>query len=423
LTPATLHRLASPNGFSLEVPDGLREVPEREDGSVCLVAEADPWSFPRTFRPNLTATVAPLAPERSTVPQLSALTIAAQLELGVHVAACDVWPEPGGADGRRISSLYPAMDTTVVQQQYVAIRGGRAVCVSVQCGADRLPYADLVFRHAVATIRCDFADPVPEPDPETMPRLDAFAAERGLELEDLGRVRAAQPFVSAGPVLEEEQIEALRRGKLRRGIDPAPLQTAGFIDADGRLTEMAETAHQALRSPVRQVQIEVTSDEGNRDAVLRAYQRRDATAVVANAPPGRSGDGYTLDVIASETTPVALARWLGLAPAWTFALDDDSPDLELDGAVVEARLAGVEAPAPAHASTALRRMWSQPWQVARLGSDRPDASVTTVISTPEAGTFRLKRDRGAGAASLTPLPSHSYLLELLELAGFGVTAA
>lgn len=421
MTPATVHRLASADGFSLEVPDGLQEVPEREGGPVCLVAQAEPWSFPETFRPNLTAEVTSLAPDRSTMPQLSALTIAAQLTLGVHVAACDVWQEPGVADGRRITSVYPAMGTTVVQQQYVAIRGGRAICVSLQCGADRLPYTDLVFRHAVASIQCDFDEPVPEPDPDTMPRLDPFAAGRGLELEYLGGVRAAQPFVSAGPALEDAQIDALRRGKVKRGVDPSGLEAGGFVDAGGRLTEMGEAARAALRSPLREVQIEVTSDDGNRSAVLRAYQGRAATAVVATAPPGQSGDGCSVDVIPSETTPVALARWLGLAPAWAFGLLDegDSPSLELDGAVLDARLAGTDAPPPGHASAALARVWGQPWQVARLGTVRADASIATVISTSESGTFRLERDR-SGTASLTPLPSATYLRELLELGGFGV---
>ena len=65
MPPAT-RRLSGVDGFSLEVPDKLREAPELESGSVCLVAQAEPWSWPEAFRPNLTAEVVPLAPDRAT---------------------------------------------------------------------------------------------------------------------------------------------------------------------------------------------------------------------------------------------------------------------------------------------------------------------------------------------------------------------
>jgi hypothetical protein len=420
---STVHRLSSRDGFSLEVPDGLSEAPELETDSVCLVAHADPWPWTEAFRPNLTAEVTPLSVDRSTIVQLSALTIAAQVALGAHVAACDRWPGPSGEDARRIISIYPAMDTTVVQLQYVTILGDRAVTVSVQHSADNHPYGDSVFRHAVASIRSEFSGEPPDPDPDTMPRLDPFAAQRGLELEYLGGVRASQPFRSAGPPLGEDQLEALRRGKLRRRTDPAALAARGLVSADGRLTEVGEDAHRALGSPAHTASIEVDLDDGRPGAVLHAYQRRDTAAVVASAPPGESGDGSTIDVIASQTTAIALARWLGLSPAWTFAIGDgDSPSLELDAALLDARMTAQDAPMPADANAALARMWSQPWQVARLRSSAPHLGGVTVVTTAEAGSFRLDRDSSSGSVALTPLPSAHYLLEVLRLGGFDVTA-
>lgn len=421
---STLHRLSNA-GVSLEVPGTLQEAPELEGGTVCLVARAEPWPWPDAFRPNLTVEVSPLGPDRATIVQLSALTIAAQVALGAHVAACDVWPAPDGAHGRRIISIYPALNTTVVQLQFVTTCGDHAVTVSVQHAADNHEHGTAVFRHAVTSLSCEFGGAAPDPDPATMPSLDPFAAERGLELEYLGGVRASQPFQSAGPTLDEGQLDALRRGKLRRGVDASALEAAGFVTPKGRLTDVGQAAHDALSSPAREVTIQVAVDDVPGVATLHAYQRRDSTVVVATAPPGESGSGTTVDLIASQTTPIALARWLGLAPAWTFGLGDgDAPTQLLDGAVLEARLAAPAAPAPPDASPALVRMWAQPWQVATMRAGPAGAHAVSVVWTPLAGAFRLQRagaaNGGADEASLTPLPSAQYLLEVLRLGGFDV---
>jgi hypothetical protein len=411
------------DGFSLDIPDQMREAPELATGSVCLVARAEPWPWPQEFRPSLTAEVTPLAPDRATVVQLSALTIAGQIALGAHVAACDVWPVPGGEDGRRIMSLYPAMDTTVVTLQYVSIRGGRAVTVSMRHAADNHSYGSAVFRQAVGSIRCEFDDPLPEPDPATMPALDPFARERGESFEYLGGIRAAQPFTSTGPSLDDAQLEALRRGRLRRGVESTALQAGGLVDDRGRFTEMGQAAHRVLEAPTREVSIEVVSDDEPSASRLHAYQRRETSVIVASSPPGDSGAGTTLDVVASQTTPIVLARWVGLAPAWTFNLiDGEETTLRLAADVLNARVSASDAPAPAGANMALARLWAQPWQIVRLHTDAAPATAMEVISTPEAGSFSLHRDPAAGEVSLTPLPSAWYLIALLRLGGFDVTA-
>jgi hypothetical protein len=422
----TTQRLSGVEGFSIEVAGPFREVPELEVGPVCVVAQAEPWRWPEEFRPTLTAEVTPLTPDRATLPQLSALAIAEQIALGAHVAACDIWLGPGDEpDGRRITSVYPAMCTTVVGLHYLTIRGDRAITVSVQHAAGNHKTNAAVWEYAVKSIRCDFADSPPQPDPATMPRLDPFARTRGMEVEYLGGIRAAQPFRSAGPPLDHAQLDVVRRGKVRRGVDPAPLQAGGLVNDRGRLTEMGEAAHEALTARTRrEVTIEVVTDDDPRVATLHAYQLRESATVVASAPPGEPDAGATVDVIAPQTTPIALARWLGLAPAWTFGIaEGDAPTLHLDPAVLDARLTSSDAPPPADANENLVRMWAQQWQVASLRAGQPGPREATVITTPEAGSFRLERDRAAGEASLTPLPSAQYLLELLSFGGFNLSAS
>src|ERR1700749_2537391 len=99
----TIQTLTGVDGFTLDVAGPFSEVPELERGSVCVVAQADPWPSPDEFRPNLTAEVTPLTSDRATLPQLSSRAIAEQMALGMHVAACDVWLGPDEEpDGRRI---------------------------------------------------------------------------------------------------------------------------------------------------------------------------------------------------------------------------------------------------------------------------------------------------------------------------------
>jgi hypothetical protein len=419
---STIHRLSGADGFSLEVPGAMREAPDLERGSLCLVAQVDPWQWPQEFRPTLTAEVTPLTPDRATLPQLSAAAIAEQVALGAHVAACDIWMGPGGElDGRRLISIYPAMDTTVIRLQYLTIRGDRAINVSVQHGAGNHKTNTAIWEYAVKSIRSEFTGEPPDPDPDTMPRLDSYAQEPGIEVEYLGGVRAVQPFKSAGPALDDAQLDALRRGKVRRGTDSAALQAGGFVTDRGKLTDVGDAAHRALTSATREVTIEVVSDDDPRVATLHAHQRRDSTAIVASAPPGESAAGTTLDVIASQTTPIALARWLGLAPAWTFGIaEGEARTLRLDAAVVDARTTASDAPPPPHANEALARMWAQPWQVASLHAGQPRPRELTMITTTECGSFRLDRDRASGEASLTPVPSAHYLLALLWFGGFDI---
>ena len=224
-------------------------------------------------------------------------------------------------------------------------------------------------------------------------------------------------------MLDDAQLAALRSGKLRRGIDPAALEAGGLVTKRGRLTDVGEAAHRALSSPTREVVIEVVTDDDPRVAALHVSQRRDSTAVVASAPPGEPATGSTLDLIASQTTPIALVRWLGLAPAWTSQIaEGEALTLRIDPAVLDARLTASDAPPPADGTEELARMWSQPWQLATLRAGPPRPRVTTVITTTESGSFRLERDRDSGEASLTPLPSAQYLLALLWFGGFDVSA-
>ena len=417
---STLHRLSGRDGISVAFPASLRDAPELAVDDVCLAALAEPWPWPEWFRPRFLVEVSPLAPDRATVPQLGTHLIAEQIARGAHVAASDLWPVSSGEDGRRIISLVPVMDDTIVRLQYVSIRGGREVLITAEHSAANQKLSEAIFRDAVGSIHVTFDDAPPEPDASAMPALDPFASEGGSDFEDLSGVRGAQPYRSSGPPLSEEQIDAVRRGKLRR-VERDALEAARLVDPRGRLTETGAAARRALDSPARTVTAEVVGDESAHVSRLEVLQGAKATAVLAGPPPGSRAGERTLDVIASRTSPIALARWLGLAPAWTVALRDDGEwTLPLDPAVLDARLTQAVAPPPPDASRGLRWMWEQPWQIATISGGTP-ARRLRVITTPRAGYFRLERDHASGRAALSPLPPEYYLRELLWFGGFDLS--
>lgn len=157
-----------------------------------------------------------------------------------------------------------------------------------------------------------------------------------------------------------------------------------------RLTELGEAARQALSSPQPRVTLTVVSDGDSVPATFDAYQRTEMTAIVASPRPGgsvagESGSTRTLDLIATQTTAIAMVRWLGLAPAWPFAIDDDAFAARPDPSTVDARLRDPSTPPPAEANAALTRVWGRPSQVVTLSATYPP------MEPPDGGDDRGRR--------------------------------
>ena len=411
-------------GVSLELIGPFRAAPELARGAVRLAALSDPWDQPDEFRPRMTVAVQAAQPQSATVVQLAALVIADELALGHHVAACDMWlgidaNEPEDRAAQQIIALYPAMDTTVIRLTYVTMRDDRAVTLVSEHGAEHHRVCLRVAQRALATLRCDTAGPPPAPDPATIPQLDRFAAERGSELEYLGAIRARQPFTSSGTTLGDGDLELLRRGKLGRRSDPGALRAGGFADDRGRLTDLGGAAHRALDAPFAQLSACRRNDGVAERAELRAYLRRDAAAVVTSGPSG-SGAGWTLDVLPPRTVAVLVVRWLGLAPAWTHGIGEDSRSCLISTGLLDARLADAATPPPPDAVPALARVWSEPWEHVEIDTSGATGPGREIVMTTEAGPLLVEREPGSETASLAALPCFVLLDVVLGLCGFEV---
>lgn len=293
--------LTSMAGVGVEVSHHFGEIPEAERGPVALAAWVEPWPQEDQFRPNLVVEVEQLTPATATIQQLNARTIAAQIALGRHLVGCEFVPaedSPGDGPARCLVAIYPALDTTVVQWQHVAILGNRAVIVTMQAGAANYAAGTRAFAHAVRTLSASFADPPVQPDPGLMPTLDPLGLARGEQLEDLTGISAAQ----------------------------APA-------ADGELEAFDEHDGGGAR---RRLLIELT-EQGSEPVSVVVPQRADAI-------------------------PVALARLLRVAPAWIWGLSEAERSVAVDRAAFEARLRDPSTPPPAGASPGLVRVWEDRWR-------------------------------------------------------------
>jgi len=425
----SLHRLSDPaSGASLEVPSYFERIEGPE--SIGIVAAVVPWDWPDAFRPNLNLRVDPATPDRCTPDQHATRLVAESLELGLHVAAYDLFPSRAGGHGRRIVSIFPAMGTTIVQLQYAEVRGSSLVTLTAQHDAGKYATGSAIFEHAVASLEVPAGGQEVTPDPGGLPRLDETLRARGEELPDLSGIRSAQRYVPSGPRLRPVDVDALHAGRAPKeetADESAPLRAAGLAGRRGRLTGEGDTLSRLLTRPARTISVD--GSYGDRGGSLHCSQSPDLAVIVATRPPDPAVDGFgdtaaveddrrlAVDMVPTDSAAVAIARWVGLAPAWTVSLDDDGPS-QLPSDTVRARLADPATPVPDGASGQLAELWSQRWFVWSARSSTADGWL--MVTTESAGLHRIEYD--GPRARLVPVPTEVALRYLLVLAGFEVGA-
>ena len=270
------------------------------------------------------------------------------------------------------------------------------------------------------------------------PRRDRFLSTVGEDVEDLSRVAPAQPWVSAGPTLSRDGFELLRRSAARdlrvRRLGAAEvaqldrLVAAGLLDAKGRLTDPGQWVAATLAQP--QGEVHVDAAVGRIPFSFRASLRGDHAVVVATASPRpwsgadpdaeqvpASADTLTVDDVPLGYLPVALARWVGLGPAWSLATE---PEL-LPESLVTARLEDPDVPAPAEADVVLREVWRQPWFLWTLQTTAAPHGLV-VVHAGDRGCYATVSTPEPGVVAFRAIASYDVWLRLLELvAGATVT--
>lgn len=247
-----------------------------------------------------------------------------------------------------------------------------------------------------------------------LPALDPYLASIGEEVEDLSRVAAAQPFRSAGPVVDRAALETFASARKRvKGAVPPALVAAELVDDDGVLTEPGRTVHAFLHDPKGRVRVE--SGRGHAPLSLDVYLARGRALVVATAAPGsfaqaprgdaivEVGTTVTLDLVDATAVPAMIAAWVGLQPAWSLRT---SP-VDLPEALLMHRVDDPRAPLPEGADGNLRHVWAQPWFLWTLRSSGAATGLVMVnagrsghyaLTTPSAGAPE-------GSAGFHPVPA------------------
>jgi hypothetical protein len=412
--------LVGPDGLRLTVPNSFAEVPEDESAQLPLVAELDEADDLTEFRPRISVRVDPLGPQLASVAQLTAATVNRQIAAARHVVAVDVLPVEAHADGRWVTSVFPNAGTTVLEYQYLTIRGARAITLSVLVKASRVDPGTDLFRYLTQTLVCEGRpgeiQPPPIPDSPAVP-----GAPTTLELEPLGDYGSRQPFTSACPPLTPDDLAALKSivSRRRRGHDG--LVGAGLVDPDGRVTGAGGIARDLLLSPRARLTAGLTEVGGDGRRVFQVLATGSDVAVIADAPPGERRSGQTLEVVPSLTVGARLIRWLGLAPAWTREIGPaQGLTVRVGARAWNWRIADPDTPVPEDAPAELAALWSEPWQLATVRSTKRFKNgprALQFLKTPQAGYAVFSVDPDSGSVFLKARPSAELLRELLVVSG------
>lgn len=222
-----------------------------------------------------------------------------------------------------------------------------------------------------------------------LPALDPYLVSIGEPVEDLSRVARAQPFTTAGPVVDRAALEAFASARRRvRGDVPEALVRAGLVGTGGRFTDAGR--HVAAYLTASEGRVRVESGRGHAPLSLEAYLRGGRALVVATAAPGtfdqvprgdavvEAGTTLTLDVVDGAAVPAMIAAWVGLGPAWSLATSPaDVPE-----ALLVQRVDDPRTPPPDGADAHLRHVWGQPWFLWTLAATGNRPAIAAVNAGP-----------------------------------------
>ncbi|WP_405055894.1 hypothetical protein OG474_24500 [Kribbella sp. NBC_01505] len=260
----------------------------------------------------------------------------------------------------------------------------------------------------------------------TLPRLDPYMQGIGEEVEDLSRISASQPYESLGPVLPRQALNILVERSRKVTIGLKELLEAGLATDKGKLTEQGQLVKTILTKPAAQIRIE--SSRGRATLTFEAYIANGQAVLLASASPAslpevpHGEDILTasafvrLDFVPAGYVPIAIASWVGIAPAWSLATNPEQIEQDL----LIQRADDDAIPPPADADAHLKYVWSQPWFLWTLAGSNLNSGLV-MISAGRAGHFALARGEGTKARFMS-YPSMLLWRKLVALVEQSLTA-
>lgn len=360
------------------------------------------------FRPNLVLRRARAA---ESLPRLSTAALAATLQQPkTYIIANDPWvqqlePEGEPVRGRRQRFVREAGEQVVCTDRWLLTDGTDAVEATASYAVEQAAGMRPLFEHMVAGLRR--REPVPQAAAESgagatapsEPRLDPQASQLfGEPLEDQAPLRENQPYRASGPVLSRAAGELFLSMSKRDRLGPfdrsgnrvavAGLVEAGLLTDAGRLTPKGAACLAPVREGMTVLDFHAVGEASSTG--IRAWLGGGAALAWAGPSPAQEAgeplqDRFELRLADAAALPGKLARWAGLAPAWSLAAQPVLMSEEAFGR----RMSGSGEPAPAGVPAGL---WSEPWTAWNLALNA--AGQLSVLNAGGAGYFRITASEG-----------------------------
>jgi hypothetical protein len=268
-----------------------------------------------------------------------------------------------------------------------------------------------------------------------LPRTDTYLESVGEHVEDVSRIAATQPFRTHGPTLTRDALAFLaadsrrdrRALKAREPRLVESLAAAELTTEKGHPTDAGRAVAGLLTYPRARLRME--SGRGSTPLTFDAYIDAGRALIVANpSPAGFEEAPHGDDIVTAATTvhldlcdvthvPLAMAGWVGLAPAWSLAT---TPELLAEELLLRRADDPAVAP-PEDADNNLRYMWSQPWFLWTLQASGVDYG-RVMVNAGRAGHCALTQGEGE-RVRFGAMMSYSVWLDLVAMVERSVTAA
>ena len=354
-------RLSVP-GLALPLSPRWQEGATSGVDGVALAVPAT-WPADSGFAPTLTLLSQPLT-DASSIRGLATSAMAAAMDIG-YLVSNELWITAHGLEGRETTFGYVFEGVGVVATQWLLVHDENAFTLTLTApGWAWVPWVGDVLE-GLGGLELLEHDPARVPVQATdlpEPAHDQELAALGEQLEDLSRVRQAQPPTRTGLTLPPESLGALAavaRAEPVEATDPAvaALVAAGVLDDSLSPTEDGRRLLEALTSTELHVRCE-TSSEGRGASMDAWVVGGQATLLIAGEEPAPGDEPVVrLDRVPAGAVPIELARWLGIGPLWT---RDLSPRT-VPQPVVMARIDDPATALPAGVDDAMRALWTEPW--------------------------------------------------------------
>jgi hypothetical protein len=255
----------------------------------------------------------------------------------------------------------------------------------------------------------------------TLPRLDPYMESIGAEVEDLSRISAGQPYESLGPLLPRQALQILAGSGRKVTLGLKELLDAGLATEKGKLTQQGNLVREILTKPEARIRLE--SSRGRATLTFEAYVAGGQAVLLASASPASltevphgediltASASVRLDFVPASYVAIAIASWVGVAPAWSLAT---RPELIEQDLLVQ-RADDDAVPPPADADEHLKYVWSQPWFLWTLTGSGLRSGLA-MINAGRAGHFMLTQGEGSKArfTAYTSLHLWEKLVALVE---------